>query len=370
MCFGLTWVILYNPFFLLVSSQKFPLVTMIWGGLCGILGLLLLKRRPQIHLGQKYWILLILFVIMLLRMNDINDFFGSVLSTMQIQMTLMIILSFCAYLLYMVYGYEQYITSISIPIILSALYIGLNPGVILGDVVLGQFTADSYQSISLVLGLGIIFGFFRIFSTPNILIKLIILVVCAWFFYLVLQNRARGEFFALIIAISSAYFPKLSILAGTVMVLNLTILKSIIISLDIPVINRIMASLEVGNFGTRDELYQNSIDLIFSDTSVFFVGGGANYFQAFYGYYASNYPHNVFLEGWVSGGLLFFIALLYFLGRPIVAGYSKVLRSRPISKESLAICIFIVIIFLKSGTLVSAWPIGFFLPLYHHISSN
>lgn len=120
--------------------------------------------------------------------------------------------------------------------------------------------------------------------------------------------------------------------------------------------NRFLVIFQNSDFGSRDLLFGQALDLIFSEASCFTFGCGYAYFQYFFEYKIGWYPHNIFLEAMITWGFpLSFLFLLL-----VVYGYVK-----EGSRNVPAILgMYFVLIGFKSGNVLSSWLALAFL--YYH----
>ena len=226
---------------------------------------------------------------------------------------------------------------------------------------LGVIDYNSYQIVSQMLAITIISCLSSINMNNKYTIKNITMAIMSFvFLFGMSQGLARGEYVALVFSISILIFgPKLSILAIGGIYASLPLIFS---AIDLPIVERLM-EVEQGDYGTRDYLFQSGFEAIVSDPTIFLIGGGLNYFQNLMNFPLESFPHNIFLESWISGGVFFFIVMISIYITPVFKA-ALLTRLNSDQKFLLALCVFCTLIGMKSGTIVSPWLIGLFSCCY------
>ena len=132
---------------------------------------------------------------------------------------------------------------------------------------------------------------------------------------------ARGDFLigvlvCLFIIVRRSPWKKVIYQLGFFLIVMYIIQQYINFSIDDLLIVQRLSQLGDGNFGHRDTLLLQSIDLLSNATECTAVGCGFNYFQIYYGYEYGWYPHNIFAELLITYGpiLGIFITTLSILG--------------------------------------------------------
>ena len=119
---------------------------------------------------------------------------------------------------------------------------------------------------------------------------------------------------------------------------------------DLVFISRLLVILD-GDYGLRDVLFSQSLSILTVKPSCALFGCGFGFFQYFYGYDISLYPHNIFLESLIVFGIP--ITIIYFL----LSFYGLFLYFKRINKLDLFILFYFfnLIIIFKSGSLFNDW---------------
>lgn len=366
--------LLYNPFFDPPTPLKFGGVLAIATSTLGLM-LTLLPRLDARRLDPAFLLFVFSLMIALLRMNDtIGDVgafgAGSTLPLASIQMSFAIGILLASTAAFRILGNEAFLQGCGLWAVLIALYILLNfPFVVYPAISkrLGEFSIDSYQEISLILGLACLFCYSSFLQRPRSVLGIVAGLLAVIFLLLVLNNRARGEFLALCVAMAFRFAPRLALVAVAFLFINKGWLVSLIESSDLAVMQRFARVFEHGTIGEREYIFSKSAELLGSDLLIAFFGGGANYFQHHFNLPFGYYPHNLILEGWISGGLVMLALILYLYVWPVARAYRLRLLGRPIPEDAMAISTFILLIHLKSGTMISAWTLFMFFPVFSEL---
>jgi len=116
------------------------------------------------------------------------------------------------------------------------------------------------------------------------------------------------------------------------------------------------------SLGLRDVLFADAVRLLGNEPGCFTFGCGVGYFQQYYGYPASLYPHNLVLELFIVIGV-FASILVFVLAAAGVFWFEKV--SSVSNVNAYWIFCFFLLIGLKSGAVLTSWfftaPLIFFV---------
>lgn len=173
------------------------------------------------------------------------------------------------------------------------------------------------------------------------------------FVFLSVLGGARGESVAAIAVITILlvrYRVRLLVAFGTaVSVVAVVAFKSGSLQ-DIVLIQRLVSLAD--DFGMRDILFVKALDLLGENVGCMIAGCGFGYFQSYYEYDSSYYPHNVILEMMIVIGVPLTIIFSVAWIRGLFL-YSKEIRNEP--DAFIWVFLFFFGLSLKSGTLLSAW---------------
>ncbi len=245
-------------------------------------------------------------------------------------------------------------------------YLGPEPGQTDPNL-LGNLSSESYQTISMMLGLGALsslrmINFSRLWKFENVLQILILF----FFSYFVLQGNGRGEAIGFAIASLIYLFPRLTIvLVPIAIAFGSTAATYLLSMIDTPFSARMLIFLD-GDYGGRDELFGLGIRLISDEPQIMLFGGGLDYFQSHWRLSSGNYPHNLLIEAIIVGGLPFFSMVFLSYFAPVLRGFiAVIIRPRnPDFSFCLSVSIFLLFIAFKSGTLTSFWNLGLFTCIF------
>ncbi len=224
---------------------------------------------------------------------------------------------------------------------------------------LGDFSFHGYLTIALTLGIGGLcaLGEIRVRSGLTISNAFygLMFLLCA---YGIFNGQARGEAIGFVLAVGLLYFPRLTLIA---LPFSYSLLQVVVNLIDTPLTVRMQAILN-GNYGLRDILFEYGLTMVLTDVKILLVGGGMNAFQNHFSLSAGLYPHNIFIEAATSGGILLAIAVagVYLLPvvRLLIAAVMR--RLSPNERFSLAFMTFLLIAYLKSGSLLEMWSLCLF----------
>lgn len=141
------------------------------------------------------------------------------------------------------------------------------------------------------------------------------------FFMVCLIGGARGELLALVLCIALHlvnFKSPLPIIFGVLMIGVLSVLPQHIQD-QFVVLDRLSALSEDDTLGGRRELFSNSLLLINSNKICLLTGCGLQFFQDFWGYRISQYPHNYFLDLAISYGVIVTSAIYFIYFKAIYA---------------------------------------------------
>lgn len=193
------------------------------------------------------------------------------------------------------------------------------------------------------------------FSVRAYGLRLFLLLISLGMLSMSALSGARGDFAIGVIVILLILIKHFSI--KNVLV-PLVVFSSIIIMV-IPNLSQLVPDLLIfrrfavvfggENFGLRDVLLIQSIDLLSEQTACLFIGCGFNYFQVFYGYDFGMYPHNIFAEMLITYGTFLGGILVVLVCLGVAFGY--------LSQYSLRFIYWIFLYYLgvalKSGPFIS-----------------
>lgn len=232
---------------------------------------------------------------------------------------------------------------------------------------LGVLNYDSYQTASQIVSLFAIsvLSCTLIYKVSRIAYIPVITAVLACV-YTVTASPARGEAFAFAAAVITLFSSakRWSIIVGICAAIYFTagfFRETVLVSRLIDVIG--------GDLGQRDFLFDTALTQFTGNISTFLIGAGMNGFQYFNGFPAELYPHNFLLEGAVSGGVGLLLALFCVYLLPIARIAARGNRSDE-QNIVLALMIFLVIVQLKSGSIVNMWGLGAYTALFVRQFSN
>ncbi|MDP3959229.1 MAG: hypothetical protein Q8Q26_04005 [Pseudorhodobacter sp.] len=119
---------------------------------------------------------------------------------------------------------------------------------------------------------------------------------------------------------------------------------------DFTIFNRFLVVHE-GNYGGRDELFLNALQLMISEPQCLLIGCGFGYFQSYYHLPSGMYPHNIYIESLIVWGIPLNLALLTLT----VIGLKNFLKQSKSADALLIFLLFFSLIDSKSGTVLGSW---------------
>lgn len=234
---------------------------------------------------------------------------------------------------------------------------------------LGNLSYETYQTNSAVLALGSLSALGLIDRTKLWAIwNGFYLSAFLFLGYFVFQGLGRGEALGFAIAAALLIAPRLTLVIAP---FSYTLLTFFTLAFDTPLTARLRVVLD-GDYGARDELFQKVLEMISSEPTVFLFGGGLNYFQSYWSLTSGYYPHNIFLEGLVSGGIGLFATLLACFVLPLFNAYRRAWFGDTGPNESIlfALAIFLTVIALKSGSIMTFWGLTLFTCVFVELLSR
>ena len=116
-----------------------------------------------------------------------------------------------------------------------------------------------------------------------------------------------------------------------------------------------LSGITDGDYGLRDVLAMQALELVFQNPWCLLFGGGFGYFQKYYGYDYGMYPHNILLEFVITFGLpVAIITILLF-----VIGITRIYKEKGSSNLITIIGLYVLMIGLKSGSLIGFMTVGY-----------
>lgn len=216
------------------------------------------------------------------------------------------------------------------------------------------------QGMSKFMGLAALSSIVMMKVSESILLKSLAVVSALVFLALSFLGGARGDS---IIAAFVVFLYAIINLRGGVVVLALALVllahvaASYVSFQDFVIINRLMFLLE-GDYGQRDALLLQAIDLFSGQWTCIIFGCGFGFFQIFFGYSFDLYPHNVLVEFLISHGAIFFIIVVILA----LIGVTEYQRRRSVFFDgNLAVGLLFFLISSKSGTFLSSYILVSFL---------
>lgn len=226
---------------------------------------------------------------------------------------------------------------------------------------LGVLTYDSYQAASQIVGFfAISMSAFMLRTRRSIPFYAISFVIIALALYAVTLSPARGEAIALAASIFILFTSRSK--AGYVVIIIFVLFITSQNFVETTLGSR-LSTITSGDLGERDILFNMGLKQFTNDLYTLVLGLGFNGFQIYNNLPLELYPHNFLLEGAISGGMPFLAILIYIYIVPIIKILLTTNRS-PEQSLSLSIMLFLVMINLKSGTLVSFWGLGAYTAVF------
>ncbi|MDQ0042710.1 O-antigen ligase family protein [Variovorax boronicumulans] len=175
------------------------------------------------------------------------------------------------------------------------------------------------------------------------------------FFALSLMGGGRGELFATLFIVLFIMLRHRPIyMTGTMLCIGLVLAFAVSDwsdLLDSWVIARRLADFAGGDLSSRDSLLLQAGELLMAQPQCLFFGCGPGYFQNYYNYEFSLYPHNVVAESVISYGILITMIFMGFVAIGLVRYWKSVRRI----DAFLLMTLFFFIVGMKSGNLFGSW---------------
>lgn len=215
---------------------------------------------------------------------------------------------------------------------------------------------DYSQGISQFFGLGSISAAYLISKTKQKFYVLTLLFVVFSFLGLSLLGGARGDsIVAIIIALGFLAFKfrfKFFVFLILIVVFIVFSIEDWESLLDSFLIFQRLASLGGGDFGERDILLNQVMNLLSQEPRCLTVGCGFGYFQSYYGYEFGMYPHNIIAESLITFGLPISVGLGL-----LVAGGIKTYYKNNNNTIDFFILLFLysALLAIKSDYLFGGW---------------
>ena len=203
------------------------------------------------------------------------------------------------------------------------------------------------------------------------MLRLFCLFFAISFLFLSVFGGARGDFavsiLVFVLILFRLYSLRFNLLFSIVLVTAIICFSFVVNISDILLYQRFQVIFD-GDLGLRDVFLSQTADLLFNQPVCLISGCGFNFFQLYYGYEFSMYPHNIIAELLITYGM--------FIGLPIVVllsvGIWRAFRSDAGTSFVFYFCIFQIGIALKSGTLISmtAIPVILFFCSFAFVRSS
>jgi hypothetical protein len=354
-----------NPFVSITAAVKFPLFAIMLS--LALLISIFYKKNNDNFVIFSGFIFAIFYIIASFRLNNIDNdiklYYQSFLSCYTI------IISMLFWRIFDVKLLAQAIFWISLPTNLFIIYNfhDLQIWEFKDIVKLGNISYDSYQEISFMFALG------GLSALPLMLENRVISL--RWFFYAVIFSvyfvyiflgLGRGEGIAFTFALLIFISPIATILLFPVI---LIIMIYLIYFIDVPLTVRMRSILE-GDFGERDYLLGKSLQIVSENSDVIYVGGGMNYFQNYFSFTMDFYPHNMFVESLITGGVFLLVPMIIMLVFPLIIGFLRLARGDWYLRYVYALLLFVVLLMNKSGTILTFWNQALFFCLGAYLVSE
>lgn len=218
------------------------------------------------------------------------------------------------------------------------------------------------------------YGFINKYRYSKLLLLLSLLSIILSF-----SSGARGEFIiALVVTLSIflIYNFNYKILFIFVTIIIIALFISLLpenyflekVDLDSFVIIDRMMILLSGDFSSRDTLLKEGFNLLIDKPVCLFMGCGIGFFQEYYGYSKSLYPHNFLMEFIISYGFILFFAFML----PAFLGFLSYMKAKHKSNLFCFLFSYFFLISMKSGYMIGSWfafaSLLFFINFYFYNS--
>lgn len=362
-------ILIFNPFVMLTGNIKFALVVSI--ACLGFSLALLAANKGTVALDWKAMTFLILYAVMALRMNELpNDpNFDSTKAFIRPFVCLLLFISSAG--IARICGVQIYTSAMAVIVGVVCLALLANYPFLIAPTEhgpVGDFTFDSYQQVSTVFGIVGIYCLFRglrsRIATKNIAGGL---AFCICSFVIIFVSPARGELIAFLVAIIATILPRTFIFVAFATVVSLPTVIAAMAFFGLPSMERFRIAVDLGWEEPRLILLRQTLTTL-SDPFVFFLGGGANYFQVSHSLPESMHAHNLVSEAWTSGGVLFSLFTFTVFIWPVIRAYIRLIYRLPVDKTIFALSLFVLILSMKSTAFTSNWLLALSFPFFLYLS--
>ena len=164
---------------------------------------------------------------------------------------------------------------------------------------------------------------------------------------------ARGEFLIGLIVLSLILLRNLNKKRMVVIAIFLTFSLGLVLInywelIETLLIFERLAVVGLGNYGSRDTLLFQSLDLLSDRIDCVLIGCGLNYFQIYYGYDYGMYPHNAFAELLITFGVPLGGLIIFLVCTGSAFGFLSIYSRSPL----FWILLFFLGVSMKSGSLL------------------
>ncbi len=359
--------IIYNPFFRLQPEIKFPAFVVMQ-----VIGLSLFIRAgalKELRINPWAVVFVQLFIVAIFRVKEIEVIGQGYVQIRFVYLGLLTMFTFVtSYIIsskVSVVAIRRSMLLFFVPISFQTVSrFGAMSDWELREVIrFGDFSFDSYQQVSLVLALSVLGLVSELrWSRRHLLMNSVLVAISCYFSYYIFQGLARGEAIAFVVAIGLIFAPRATLIA---LPFSATILSVFVARVDTSLTERLSGLLE-GDYGMRDVLLLDSLAMLVERPWLMLIGGGINAFQAHYNLSSGLYPHNILVEACITGGMLMLFAIVWIYVRPIFMELVRAWAGRSTFEDRyvLAFAVFLVIVMLKSGSLVDMWTLTIFTCLF------
>jgi hypothetical protein len=364
--------VISNPFVRLESNVRFSIFA-----LCLAVGTLmsLRNRKRKLTNGMK-WIVasfIFFYALAIVRMNVVQIELASNYETLVYQYALLSLFCFCASSIFYAGFSERYmawaIFAAAFPccIVIILNFEELNNYLSAATFRLGNLSYNEYQNVSIILAFGSISALCCINlkkqetilrSISTMLFNASLLSLSALFGSYVFLGIARGEAIAFVSAVLIYLSPRIAMLLVPFSYVGISFVAN---NLESPFAQRMLILLD-GGLDERQFIYSLAWSLPMEVPSILLFGGGLNYFQFYYGYSFGLYPHNVYLESLITGGIGMFIVVLFLFVIPALTGIFRSLKYPRLPRSiALSFVVFVALVSAKSGTIAIFWSYALFV---------
>lgn len=209
------------------------------------------------------------------------------------------------------------------------------------------------QSTSGLFSVGSILLFYFALITQKRLSTIIFLFFSLITIFLSALGGARGEFLIGLIVLSLILLRNLNKKRMVVIAIFLTFSLGLVLInywelIETLLIFERLAVVGLGNYGSRDTLLFQSLDLLSDRIDCVLIGCGLNYFQIYYGYDYGMYPHNAFAELLITFGVPLGGLIIFLVCTGSAFGFLSIYSRSPL----FWILLFFLGVSMKSGSLL------------------